>query len=186
MSITITKIVQPATGSVVVFKCPTCRTAVITLSEYAVKPEKGDAWEVAMCLDNPMHNLPLPKFAWNRNYQQFPQFFLNNSFDIHTSKGYLARMPQKQVLVTVFICGRTRCRHEWQSKTGKKPKICPKCKQPTWDRIEADNPIPDPRAAIHKESMNGTQVMCRKKSAKLRSTPRWERVTCNECLKNKE
>lgn len=27
-----------------------------------------------------------------------------------------------------------RCEHEWVPKTPKKPRVCPKCKSPYWDR----------------------------------------------------
>jgi DNA-directed RNA polymerase subunit RPC12/RpoP len=27
-----------------------------------------------------------------------------------------------------------RCKHKWVPKTDKKPKVCPKCKSPYWDR----------------------------------------------------
>jgi hypothetical protein len=29
---------------------------------------------------------------------------------------------------------RCRCGHEWLPRGGEKPRVCPKCKSPNWDR----------------------------------------------------
>lgn len=36
----------------------------------------------------------------------------------------------------VWLCGcRCRCGHEWLPRErGEKPRVCPKCKSPNWDR----------------------------------------------------
>jgi len=37
------------------------------------------------------------------------------------------------VEVTVFRC-HCRCGHEWISREPERPRVCPKCKSPNWDR----------------------------------------------------
>jgi predicted Zn-ribbon and HTH transcriptional regulator len=37
------------------------------------------------------------------------------------------------VEVKVLAC-RCRCGHEWVSREPEKPRVCPKCKSPNWDR----------------------------------------------------
>jgi predicted Zn-ribbon and HTH transcriptional regulator len=37
------------------------------------------------------------------------------------------------VEITVLAC-RCRCGHEWVSREREKPRVCPKCKSPNWDR----------------------------------------------------
>jgi hypothetical protein len=37
------------------------------------------------------------------------------------------------VEVTVFSC-RCRCGHEWITRDRERPRVCPKCKSPNWDR----------------------------------------------------
>ena len=34
--------------------------------------------------------------------------------------------------LTVLECN--RCKHKWHPKTNKKPKVCPECKSPYWDK----------------------------------------------------
>jgi predicted Zn-ribbon and HTH transcriptional regulator len=43
-------------------------------------------------------------------------------------KGMLGAVP-----MTVLAC-RCRCGHEWTSRDPEKPRVCPKCKSPNWDR----------------------------------------------------
>ena len=41
--------------------CPKCKQTVILLSEWAIKPEKGDMWLLQnMCVDDMRHNIDLP------------------------------------------------------------------------------------------------------------------------------
>lgn len=37
------------------------------------------------------------------------------------------------VEITVLGC-RWRCRHEWIAQAKERPKVCPKCKSPNWDK----------------------------------------------------
>jgi predicted Zn-ribbon and HTH transcriptional regulator len=37
------------------------------------------------------------------------------------------------VEITVLSC-KCRCGHEWVSREAEKPRVCPKCKSPNWDR----------------------------------------------------
>jgi Zn finger protein HypA/HybF involved in hydrogenase expression len=37
------------------------------------------------------------------------------------------------VEVTVLSC-RCRCGHEWIARERERPRVCPKCKSPNWDR----------------------------------------------------
>ena len=39
------------------------------------------------------------------------------------------------VEITVYHC-RCRCGHEWNSRDLEKPRVCPKCKSPNWDRAK--------------------------------------------------
>jgi rubrerythrin len=34
--------------------------------------------------------------------------------------------------VTFYVC--ERCGHEWYPRGEEKPRVCPKCKSPYWDR----------------------------------------------------
>ena len=34
----------------------------------------------------------------------------------------------------VFKCTCERCGHKWITKTKEKPRVCPKCKSPYWDK----------------------------------------------------
>lgn len=45
-------------------------------------------------------------------------------------------MTVKKVTVTRWecTCDRRTCGHQWQTKTDQLPKVCPVCKQPTWNR----------------------------------------------------
>ncbi len=35
--------------------------------------------------------------------------------------------------ITAYQC-RCRCGHTWVSKAEERPRVCPKCKSPNWDR----------------------------------------------------
>ncbi len=35
--------------------------------------------------------------------------------------------------ITVFQC-KCRCGHEWITREAERPRVCPKCKSPNWDR----------------------------------------------------
>jgi predicted Zn-ribbon and HTH transcriptional regulator len=37
------------------------------------------------------------------------------------------------VEIVVWSC-RCRCGHEWVSREPERPRVCPKCKSPNWDR----------------------------------------------------
>jgi predicted Zn-ribbon and HTH transcriptional regulator len=37
------------------------------------------------------------------------------------------------VEVTVLSC-QCRCGHEWITRESERPRVCPKCKSPNWDR----------------------------------------------------
>lgn len=44
-------------------------------------------------------------------------------------------MPKDKKLGAVMIQGyRCRCGHEWRSRKDERPRVCPKCKSPNWDR----------------------------------------------------
>lgn len=49
------------------------------------------------------------------------------------SKKMAAALPLGSVEVTVLSC-RCRCGHEWISRDRERPRVCPKCKSPNWDR----------------------------------------------------
>jgi len=41
----------------------------------------------------------------------------------------------KNEIGMVMLMGcRCRCGHEWLARNGEKPRVCPKCKTPNWDR----------------------------------------------------
>lgn len=42
-------------------------------------------------------------------------------------------MPEKIGVVTLRGC-RCRCGHTWRPRGSAKPRVCPKCKSPNWDR----------------------------------------------------
>ena len=39
------------------------------------------------------------------------------------------------VEITVLAC-RCRCGHEWVTREPERPRVCPKCKSPNWDRAK--------------------------------------------------
>lgn len=41
--------------------------------------------------------------------------------------------PLGAVEITVLSC-RCRCGHEWITRTTERPRVCPKCKSPNWDK----------------------------------------------------
>jgi len=44
-------------------------------------------------------------------------------------------MPDAKPIGLVPLPGcRCRCGHEWLSRDDEKPRVCPKCKSPNWDR----------------------------------------------------
>lgn len=43
--------------------------------------------------------------------------------------------PIGAVEVTVLSC-RCRCGHEWLARNRERPRVCPKCKSPNWDRAK--------------------------------------------------
>ena len=45
-------------------------------------------------------------------------------------------MNEDKVLGMVPLMGcRCRCGHEWLPRNDEKPRVCPKCKSPNWDRL---------------------------------------------------
>lgn len=55
--IIITRIKQPKTGAVMLFRCPICKTTVITVNQYAARPKDGDAWMLNnSCIEYMLHN----------------------------------------------------------------------------------------------------------------------------------
>ena len=43
--------------------------------------------------------------------------------------------PKKKEIGDVLLAGyRCRCGHEWLSRTGERPRVCPKCKSANWDK----------------------------------------------------
>ncbi|MBA4068206.1 MAG: hypothetical protein C0501_31795 [Isosphaera sp.] len=46
------------------------------------------------------------------------------------------------VEVTVLAC-RCRCGHEWVTRNREKPRVCPKCKSPNWDKPKKWEWAPD-------------------------------------------
>lgn len=42
---------------------------------------------------------------------------------------------EKPIGIVMLVGCRCRCGHEWLSREeGEKPRVCPKCKTPNWDR----------------------------------------------------
>ncbi len=41
-------------------------------------------------------------------------------------------MGQKEIKLYEYTC--ERCFHKWIPRTTEKPRVCPKCKSPYWDR----------------------------------------------------
>jgi Zn finger protein HypA/HybF involved in hydrogenase expression len=39
------------------------------------------------------------------------------------------------VEITVLAC-RCRCGHQWITREPERPRVCPKCKSPNWDRAK--------------------------------------------------
>lgn len=40
----------------------------------------------------------------------------------------------KEIGMVLLRGCRCRCGHEWLPRDGEKPRVCPKCKSPNWDR----------------------------------------------------
>lgn len=76
MPITITKVVQPDRGAIMMFYCSQCKSTVILVNEHAIKPERGDLWRIQMCADILRHNMPMlePKFNFGGVCEEFPHF----------------------------------------------------------------------------------------------------------------
>ena len=43
-------------------------------------------------------------------------------------------MDEKPLGMVPLLGCRCRCGHEWLPRGGEKPRVCPKCKSPNWDR----------------------------------------------------
>lgn len=44
-------------------------------------------------------------------------------------------IPEEKPIGMVLVMGcRCRCGHEWVPHGNEKPRVCPKCKSPNWDR----------------------------------------------------
>ena len=56
--IVLTAVVQPEVGAVILHHCQGCKRTDIYVSEFAKKPEGGDAWHVEVPC--PAHNEPGP------------------------------------------------------------------------------------------------------------------------------
>ncbi len=57
----VTKLTPPESGWPMVFHCFKCKRTVILLSDYAIKPERGELWIIeGLCMDVPEHNLDFP------------------------------------------------------------------------------------------------------------------------------
>jgi hypothetical protein len=47
----------------------------------------------------------------------------------------MAKAPKPPEIGMVKLDGcRCRCGHEWLPRGAEKPRVCPKCKSPNWDR----------------------------------------------------
>ena len=45
-------------------------------------------------------------------------------------------MGEKEIKLYEYTC--ERCGHKWIPRTKEKPRVCPKCKSPYWDRKKKD------------------------------------------------
>lgn len=53
---------------------------------------------------------------------------------VNCLEGRVAKEQKKLGMVLLEGC-RCRCGHEWLSREkGEKPRVCPKCKSPNWDK----------------------------------------------------
>lgn len=41
---------------------------------------------------------------------------------------------EKPIGMVPLLACRCRCGHEWLPRNDEKPRVCPKCKSPNWDR----------------------------------------------------
>jgi hypothetical protein len=49
----------------------------------------------------------------------------------------MAKAKEKEIGVVMLQGCRCRCGHEWLPRiAGEKPRVCPKCKTPNWDRAK--------------------------------------------------
>ena len=47
----------------------------------------------------------------------------------------MAKQADEKPIGMVSLAGcRCRCGHEWLPRNDEKPRVCPKCKSPNWDR----------------------------------------------------
>lgn len=42
----------------------------------------------------------------------------------------------KEIGMVMLLGCRCRCGHEWLPRDGERPRVCPKCKTPNWDRAK--------------------------------------------------
>lgn len=49
-------------------------------------------------------------------------------------------MPEKKIGIVALEGCRCRCGHEWLPRAAK-PRVCPKCKTPNWDRPKRERPV---------------------------------------------
>jgi hypothetical protein len=66
-------------------------------------------------------------------------------------------MPIGTITVTLYTCSRTGCGHRWlprdplAEEAPEPPKVCPKCKNPNWNR-PPDTTIPAAKKASKKRA----------------------------------
>ena len=46
----------------------------------------------------------------------------------------MPKAAEKPIGIVPLEGCRCRCGHEWLARNGEKPRVCPKCKSPNWDR----------------------------------------------------
>ena len=57
-------------------------------------------------------------------------------------------MSEKALGMVQLTGCRCRCGHEWLPRNDEKPRVCPKCKSPNWDRLpkaQRGRPTNDPQ-----------------------------------------
>lgn len=77
-------------------------------------------------------------------------------YSIPESNIFPVKMGEIQVQVKEFVC--ERCTHKWIPSSQTKPRVCPKCKSPYWDKVK--------KPAVCKPSSNPV-----KKSAPMQVQP---------------
>jgi len=61
---------------------------------------------------------------------------------------------QKEGLMEIIVLPRLKCKrcgHEWHPRRTVKPKVCPKCKSPYWDRDYSRRDVVERRKLSSKE-----------------------------------